>query len=270
MDLYTQFKTDLDIKNINFDSSTTIENFDWLNAFGTTTNRFKVGYPLFIKFRGASCAIISASCIYTLYDYANTDCIIYRPIYLTHWTLCISVIYSTTGLIATYRIHNYRDSYSINQIPTYVQIHWLLQNPVFMLSFLVPTMFWAACKISNLNTRMCDVSAEPITIFIHGINGAIIITDVIVSNQPYMVLHGVYSIGVGLAYLVWTYVHHLLQIGDCYNPNSNVPIYASVDWNNGFNVYKGFLILLGLPIVNFVGWYVYYAKLKKKSPLLIS
>jgi hypothetical protein len=104
----------------------------------------------------------------------------------------------------------------------------------------------------------------PTTVFVHGINSAIVVADVIVSNQPYMVLHGIYAIGFGGLYMTWTYVHHALKIGNCENPDSYTPIYEFVDWGHGFNLYKGFICLLGIPLVNFVGWYIYY---KKKSKI---
>jgi hypothetical protein len=269
MNLLTEFRNDLHITNINFDSSTTIENFDWISAFGASTNRFNIGYSTFIKFRFVSCIIILVSCIRTIADWIPNDCIMYCPMYFTHWVLFINAVYSVTGLISTYRIHHYRDDYTIQQIPLYVKIHWLLQNPSFVFAFLIPILFWSGCAIVDFNESMCNVTDRPITIFVHGINGAIMLTDVIVSNQPYMVLHGVYSLLICVIYIYWSYLHQLFHIGSCTNPNSNIPLYSIIDWENRPEVYKSFILLLGLPIFNCFGWYIYYKKNQVKPLLLI-
>lgn len=258
------YLTEFNLKNINFDATTTLDNFNWVNAFGTATNRFNIGYKPFMAFRAIGALIIFASFIATLTQYSDSSCIKYWPIYLTNWNLCLSMAYAASGALTTYNIHRYGDTYDPLIIPKHVQFHWLLQNPAFVTSLVVPILFWPGCAIANNPPDSCYPSQVPTTVFVHGINSAIVVADVIVSNQPYMVLHGIYAIGFGGLYMTWTYVHHALKIGNCENPDSYTPIYEFVDWGHGFNLYKGFICLLGIPLVNFVGWYIYY---KKKSKI---
>lgn len=261
MSCLTNFAEEFDLRNINFDSTTTIVNFNWIDAFGTTTNRFKFDYNKFILFRFITTLIIFASFVDSIKRHITDNCIQYFPIYLTHWTLCIALSYSATGMYITYNLHHYPDEYRQSIIPKYVQTHWALQNPAFVTSFMVPIAFWPYCFTANTPTDQCYVNKVPNTLFVHGINSVLIISDIIISNQPFLMLHGIYPLGVGMLYLLWTYIHHILKIGDCEHPNQDYPIYDITDWNNGFNIYKGILILIGLPIINFFGWYIYYRKL---------
>jgi len=48
MQCLTKFIGEFDLQNINFDADTTIDNFNWINAFGTSTNRFNFNYNKFI------------------------------------------------------------------------------------------------------------------------------------------------------------------------------------------------------------------------------
>lgn len=262
MQCLTRFTREFNLKNLNFDADTTISNFNWIDAFGTATNRFNFNYNRFIWFRLISTLIIFASFVESIKWEVVDNCMQYWPIYLTHWTLCIALSYSATGLYITYNLHNNPNKYNQSVIPKYVQAHWALQNPAFVTSFAIPIMFWASCFMSTNPINSCYVNKKPVTIFVHGINGVLVISDIIISNQPFLMLHGIYPLGVGGLYLLWTYIHHIMKIGDCEHPNQDYPIYEVTDWNNGFNIIKGIIILLGLPIINFLGWCIYYRKLR--------
>lgn len=265
MQCLTRCTGEFDLKNINFDADTTIANFNWIDAFGAATNRFNFNYNRFIWYRAISTMVIFASFVQSIKEDAVADCIQYWPIYLTRWTLCLALSYSATGLYITYNLQNYPDKYSQTIIPKYVQAHWALQNPAFVTSFMVPIAFWPYCFTSENTGVSCYVNKEPNTLMVHGINSVLVISDIIISNQPFLLLHGIYPLGVGGLYLLWTYIHHILKIGDCKHPNQDYPIYEITDWNKGFNIYKGILVLLGMPIVNFLGWYLYYRKVSVKK-----
>lgn len=267
MQCLSNFAGEFDVKNINFDADTTIAKFNWIDAFGTGTNRFNFNYNRFIWFRLISTLIILASFIESIQGDIEDHCIQYWPNYLTHWTVCIALSYSVTGLYITYNLHNNPNKYNQSIIPKYVQAHWALQNPAFVTSFMVPIAFWPYCFTTDTPVTSCYVNKDPNTLLVHGINSVLVISDIIISNQPFLMLHGIYPLGVGGLYLLWTYIHHILKIGDCEHQNQDYPIYEITDWNNGFNIYKGILVLLGLPIINFFGWYIYYRKLSvKKAP----
>ena len=254
---YKLYLNDFKLSNINFESPI---NFNWMDAFGANTNRFGFDYTRIIIFRLFSFFIMLASFVDSIQHYIQYDCIQYWGLYLTHWTVSIVISYTITGLYITYKLHEYPDEFQIHIIPWYVKFHWALQQTVMVLSFIVPVAFWIICFISKTPSVSCDVRTEPNTILLHGVNSILVISDIIITRQPFMVLHGIYPLVFGCFYLFLTYLHHIFQIGVCEHPNQDYPIYDELDWNNIHSVYKWYITLICITIINFVAWYIHYRK----------
>jgi len=251
-------------KNVNGEL---ITNFNWIDAFGVTSNRFGVGYKKLFTFRMLSTLIILSSLIVDIVYQSEGGCLPYWGIYFTSWTICINLSYSVTGLYITYNLYHFPENYELSVIPRSVKLHWALVSPAFVASFIVPLIFWPSCLSRDAINASCSIAEEPNTVFLHGINSILVISDVIISKQPFLVLRGLYPLAVGVAYVTFTYVHHILKIGDCYYPNQDVPIYPELDWNSEYNIYKGCAIILGIPVINFLGWYIYYI-ITKREPTI--
>lgn len=252
---------ELDTQKVNFEP---IINFNWIDAFGITTNRFGFDYNRMFMFRLLSSIIILASFIIGIVSSIDDGCIQYWGIYFTHWTLCINLTYSVSGLYITYKLHNYPDEFETQIVPRVVRFHWILVSPAFVASFTVPILFWSGCILMDAPTNACIAYKDPNSLFLHGVNSILVISDIIISKQPFMVLHGLLPLVIGCAYYFFTYIHHILEIGTCSHPNQDYPIYAQFDWNGEYNIYAGPVVLLGAPIINFLGWYTYYHQYRRE------
>ena len=250
------------LHNVNFESTT---HFNWVDAFGVTTNRFGFDYNRMFMFRLLSTIIIFTSFVISIFSSIDKGCIKYWIIYFTHWTVCITVTYSISGLYITYKLHNFPDEFSSHIVPRFVRFHWVLVSPVFVASITVPILFWFSCLLTDTPNDYCIPHRDPNSMLLHGVNSILVISDIIISKQPFMVLHGFYPFAIGCVYLFFTYIHHVLEIGTCAHPNVDYPIYSEFNWNNGYNIYTGSIVLLGIPIVNFLGWYTYYRKLRRDN-----
>jgi len=252
---------EFNLNDVNFDS---ISNFNWIDAFGVTTNRFGFDYKRMFMFRLMSSIIIFASFINSIIYFVPDGCLQYWAIYFTHWTVCIALTYSISGLYITYKLHNFPDEFDSQIVPRFVRFHWILVSPAFVASFTVPIIFWFSCILSDMPEISCFVYKDPNTVLLHGVNSILVISDIIISKQPFMVLHGFYSFAVGCMYVFFTYVHHILEIGTCEYPNQDYPIYAEFDWNGEYNIYSGPVIILCTPVINFLGWYTYYRRYRRE------
>ena len=84
---------------------------------------------------------------------------------------------------------------------------------------------------------------------LHGINSVIILIEHLVSAVPYRLLHYVYALSYGLAYLIFSAIF--------YAAGNDDPIYPILDWTNpGFTmiivVLVGFVVLPLLQVFFFV------------------
>jgi hypothetical protein len=251
--------------NLNYINFEPPEKFNWLDAFGPNTNRFGFNYNRIVMFRMFSFLIILASLVESVTHNMDNGCLLYWGLYLTHLTVCIVVLYSVTGLYITFKLHNFPDEFNTHLIPRYVRFHWASQNTVLILSFIVPVGFWVICIVSDSPTESCYVTKEPNTLFLHGINSILVIADIIITNQPFMVLHGIYPFVFGCIYLFITYLHNKFSIGDCEHPNQHYPIYNELDWNNSYTIYKWYITLTCITTFNYFGWYIYYRKYRVKG-----
>jgi len=251
---------EFNLKNVNFEP---ITHFNWIDAFGVTTNRFGFDYNRMFMFRLLSTIIILASFVISISSSIDKDCIQYWAIYFTNWNVCITLTYSITGLYITYKLHNFPDEFSSQIVPRLVRFHWILVSPAFVASFTVPTLFWISCLMSNSPRNACYAYKDPNSMLLHGVNSILVISDIVISKQPFMVLHGFYPFAIGCMYIFFTYMHHIMEIGTCKHPNQDYPIYNELDWNNRYTIYAGPVILLGTPVLNFLGWYSYYRRYRR-------
>jgi hypothetical protein len=262
IDICNFLSKEFKLNNINFEPNI---DFNWIDAFGSTTNRFGFDYKRIIVFRLFSFYIILVSFVCSIKQYIDKDCIQYWGLYLTHCTVCIAILYSSSGLYITYTLKNYPDNFKLHIIPRYVQFHWALQQTAFVISFLIPVAFWIICLTSDSPTDPCYVTIEPNTVLLHGVNSFLVISDIIITRQPFMVLHGIYPLVFGFLYLFLTYVHHKLEIGDCEHPNQDYPIYDELNWNNIHTVYKWYITLLCITTINYLMHYIHYRKYRLRE-----
>ena len=62
-----------------------------------------------------------------------------------------------------------------------------------------------------------------------GLNFVVQLADLVVSSQPYLLMHGVYFLLYAVAYLVFSIVHYVSGIG---SGDGRKYIYKSLDWGS--------------------------------------
>jgi hypothetical protein len=168
-------------------------------------------------------------------------------IFLTHWSLTLQLVYVWLSLFTTVRANALKEDGG--SMPWYARLTWMLQDILLPLTFFVFILYFA------LILPAAGGSPKAISFFTHGANFVIMLLDMLLSRQPYYLLHGVYVAFFLAGYAIFTYVYHKLEGTSCLG---NPYIYKAVDWTNatstGIQAFFGILVVV--PIVNLLFWLV--------------
>lgn len=87
----------------------------------------------------------------------------------------------------------------------------------------------------------------------HGITFVLILADNACTSVPYLLIHGIYFFVFAVSFLVWSYVHYVLNIGDGKGHRS---MYKKLNWGEPYKMQALSLavLLLVVPLLNFVLW----------------
>lgn len=88
-----------------------------------------------------------------------------------------------------------------------------------------------------------------------GLNFVVQLADLVVSSQPYLLMHGVYFLLYAVAYLVFSIVHYVSGIG---SGDGRKYIYKSLDWGSpgSSSVVAAIVLIIISPLVNLLFWYI--------------
>jgi len=173
----------------------------------------------------------------------------YYFIFLTNWTLMVQCVYLVLACYVTYTLKPLIESGEHGtelDMPTYVKVMWMLQGVLVPGTCLVFLLYWGL---------VFDGTISNFTIPTHGINFFVQLADLLVSSQPYLLLHGGYFFAYCLIFLIWSLVHHGIGAGD---GEGNKYIYSSLDWSNtgGTSTMVFIILFIAVPCVNCIFWIV--------------
>jgi len=172
-------------------------------------------------------------------------------IYLTHWSLTLQVVYVWLSLFTSLRANAMKEGRIPKQekLPWYAGLTWVLQDILLPLTFFVFSLYFLLVLPAE------GGNLKALSVFTHGVNFVIMLLDMLLSRQPYYLLHGFYVAFFVAGYTIFTYVYHKLQGTSCLGKPY---IYKAVDWNDAkstsIKIFFGFVV--GIPIVNFAFWLV--------------
>eukprot|EP00300_Choanocystis_sp_HF-7_P030523 c39377_g1_i1.p1 GENE.c39377_g1_i1~~c39377_g1_i1.p1 ORF type:complete len:662 (+),score=135.61 c39377_g1_i1:89-2074(+) len=243
-------------KNLDYDSNTSLGTVNWIQAFGSSTNRFlhnRVGVTLF---RTLLAMFMVGIWAWSLTEYKKINQFGAWPIYLTNWVLSIDMVYCVLSFVLTLRMPVYEASqhYKDNprDMPLLVSVVWFLQGLALPGSLLVMLAFWLF---------VVDFTFPPqlFMIFTHGVNFLLLFLDTFINNQPFLLLHGLYFVLLSVVYGVWTIIFHLLHLTD---GAGNPWIYKVADWSKPLSTGTlGFaLIIFVFPLIIFVLWWTLFVR----------
>merc|ERR1712224_716012 len=104
------------------------------------------------------------------------------------WSLTIQTVYAwfdffTTSMASGMKTGRFE---RVERIPLYAQVTW------FLFDLLMPTTFLVFVLYFALVVDWDDPPTRVLSYLTHGANFALMISDAILSNKPYYLLHGIY------------------------------------------------------------------------------
>lgn len=89
-------------------------------------------------------------------------------------------------------------------MPGEVECLWFLSNVTINVSITISCIYWLMIYDSKRDYL------DFVNITTHGVNIVVLLLDLIVTAQPFRLLHLVQPLGVGVAYVLFTLVFYLL------------------------------------------------------------
>jgi hypothetical protein len=115
---------------------------------------------------------------------------------------------------------------------THLNIHLVVAA-----SFMVTVFFWSLVNEGRV---------QVVSVLSHGVAFLIILIDVMVSRQPFLLLHVIYFMVYGVIYLIFSYIDYATRLG---NEKGKRYIYRSMNWSNASAPLLGSIfIIVGMPI----------------------
>ena len=234
--------------NVNLTRQTSHGTIAWVDAFGHDSNRCLGEWSSFFAFRCFNallmCSVLVGAMIDQELNYAGLE---YYFIFLTNWTLIVQCVYL---VLACYVTHSLRELVASGEhgteleMPLSVKTLWLLQGVLVPGTCLVFLLYWGLVFDGTIHT---------FTIPTHGVNFLVQLADLLISSQPYLLLHGLYFFAYCMLFLAWSLIHYATGVGD---GKGNRYIYSSLDWSNvsGTSSLALFILLLVVPLCNCFFW----------------
>jgi hypothetical protein len=178
----------------------------------------------------------------------------YWWIYLTHWTLVVESMYFVSAAYTTWRAFtNKEQKLSADK---HMILSWVLHDIAYPSTCLVMIMFWGL---------VFSPPVTALTTFTHGVNFIVMLVDVILSSQPYYIMHAVYFLSYAAIYIGWTLFFYAVKAR---NEDGDRYVYSALDYKDDLGgalvsiaIAFFFLIPLQLPLL----WSVVHFRTRKAN-----
>jgi hypothetical protein len=178
----------------------------------------------------------------------------YWWIYLTHWTLIVECMYFVSAACTTWRAFTNKEE--TQSAEKHIFISWFLHDIAYPSTFSVMLLFWGLGL---------SAPTQALTIFTHGVNFLMMFVDVILSSQPYYIMHAVYFIIYSAIYLGWTLVFYAVKAR---NRDGDRYVYPSLDYKDdlcGALISIAIAFLFLIPLQTLLLWSVVYFRTRKAN-----
>eukprot|EP00242_Pyramimonas_sp_CCMP2087_P011774 CAMPEP_0198199704 /NCGR_PEP_ID=MMETSP1445-20131203/2907_1 /TAXON_ID=36898 /ORGANISM="Pyramimonas sp., Strain CCMP2087" /LENGTH=270 /DNA_ID=CAMNT_0043869593 /DNA_START=34 /DNA_END=847 /DNA_ORIENTATION=+ len=178
----------------------------------------------------------------------------YWWIYLTHWTLVVESMYFVSAAYTTWRAFtNKEQKLSADK---HMILSWVLHDIAYPSTCLVMVMFWGL---------VFSPPIRALTTFTHGVNFIMMLVDVILSSQPYYIMHAAYFLIYSAVYIGWTLFFYAVKAR---NDDGDRYVYSALDYEDDLGgalvsiaIAFFFLIPLQLPLL----WSVVHFRTRKAN-----
>lgn len=173
---------------------------------------------LFVMFRFLLLLLWLSACTYSIvrWIWHDHETFRYWLAFLTHWGAMFELAYFSLAAFTSYQaVYGHRPEAVETTTPWFARATWLLQSIVPVLSGGIFLLYW--CLVFEPTPE----GPELVSVVMHGGNFALVLTDLILTQQPYNLRHIYAPMLVAAVYCTWTFVYH--ELSDSY-------IYEAIDW----------------------------------------
>lgn len=146
----------------------------------------------------------------------------WQPIYLTHWSLTLELVYFVMAAACTAFYLKYQptdENILLPNIRRLIKVTWCFQSFIGPASLLVFTLFWALVYRGH---------ASVLTTQVHGANFLLMAIDFMVSAAPFRFAHIWCTYSYAVAYIFFSGMYY---VAGGTNPDGDRYIYATLDYS---------------------------------------
>lgn len=174
--------------------------------------------------------------------------------FLTHWSFFTEIVFLILLPFATNLATQAKPN---DPQPGFVSFLNVLLHIQLPLSLIVTVLYWTlvydlgnSCVLGGADSETCEPLPESMTIFVHGVDFALCTLSFFASRLPFEFENAGWLLMLYPAYLIWSVIHYLLNLGDGW------PLYSALDWSNptlALTVAAGCLVVFTLGSVLYRG-----------------
>mmetsp|Transcript_9659 Transcript_9659/g.18542 ORF Transcript_9659/g.18542 Transcript_9659/m.18542 type:complete len:305 (-) Transcript_9659:162-1076(-) len=169
-------------------------------------------------YRSAAATYFVAILSWSIGNMAFTKDGAYWPIYLTHWTLVVLVVYLSFAAMCTW-LYGFDEKIE-GKTPLLFKVTWVLQNICLSSTMLVFLLYW-----------MLVYTGGPVTVLschVHGVNWVMMLIDRFFSEQPAYFMHCYQAQLYALVYFIWSVIQYYGQVDN--GSKAGTAIYNATDY----------------------------------------
>jgi len=191
--------------------------------------------------------------------------------YLTHWGHCINIWYLFCSVVCSFAHSQFGEDEdtqwdNTEKLPRLIKHTWSMYATAAPLSLAITMLYW---------TAIVPVAYGPetfsyVSLMEHGGVGLLVVCDGLwTGNVPLRAKQFVYLLGVCSAYLLWSIVNFVLELGNGewpgYDDDALYPVlHWGMDSRRASAMLSGFLIVVLCPLLYWIVWMMSLASLDER------
>lgn len=208
---------------------------------------------LFLLFRWILAAFYIGVVAYSWSENITNGTFKFWFIYMTSLGIFICMISTVYAAFLTTFYHF--DVINLDSQSSSYKLYWLLSNISTVLAFMITVVYWSVlfngkCAIRLIIYQFSEHfsvfsgTTSVLDILIHGGNSVGMLVELMLVRHPFYIFHFVYSVGVGLIYLIFMIIYYFAGGVDY---KGNRYIYQVLSWDQPL---KASLVALGILVLS--------------------
>ncbi|XP_046388072.1 protein rolling stone-like isoform X2 [Ischnura elegans] len=145
------------------------------------------------------------------------------PIYLTNWGITACTVQAVLGaVIILQKKFSRKDGSKMNEMPVLYQCYWALHTTACVIAPAITILYWGLVYQSEKGPPTA------VGILVHGINSALMLTDLVLIAHPYRLHHFYFPVTLSIFYSIFTIIYFL---AGGTSRDRSTKIYPQLDWS---------------------------------------